>query len=317
MKNQKIIALILAMAMIMAVAAGCNAGSEDKKTPEDAAQAQTTTAETEITTEEKTEEAATEQTTTKKNSPTQTTKQTAKFPKPILNEVPIINVPDGIITSYASGESFNMREVLENSYVFKGTIIGMKEYHITWIDFKGRERTLMDNITILDVKINKEYNGKIPMKGDIIKIYYPLPVSVIFEYSVRIREKEEYLFISEILNERWMKSREYLNYFDGEYDPLPDPREWADVSICSGRSDIFPVEDNQIIIGRGYFDHNKEIMDSVSKKIIPYEQVNKTNNLTTPEESLKSGAFIALDEKDFAYEFKKLFENTSILPTGS
>ena len=134
MKNQKIIALILAMVMTMAVAAGCNAGPEDKKTPEDAAQVQTTTAETEAATEEKTEEVTTEQTqkhtTIKPNTPVYKKLDSAKYrleinSNPIYGDVEFNKISEsGGAVSYED-MVHNYPMVFENVNFVKFEIVGV------------------------------------------------------------------------------------------------------------------------------------------------------------------------------------------------
>ena len=308
MKNQKIIALILAMAMIMAVAAGCNAGPEDKKTPEDAAQAQTTTVETEAVTEEKTEEATTENNSTKtstKQNPTTQSKKSAT----VWKEVPIPYEKRQV--SY-SMEPFDLEEILLgydkgmngeilyklNTFIFKGTILNMKEYEVSWIDDEIGPIEPRNN-AILEVKVNKEYYGKSPVKGDILKVGYPSSLADENFYSAKLVEKGEYIFITWILDDEYIKyAQEVSPSYKGENE------KYADVSLSGTYYRLFPVENGKVIMYGEYFAYN----ENVSKNTLPYDSAN-SKKLYGPE-LLKGGYFITLRIEDFENEFLKLIAKT-------
>ena len=209
----------------------------------------------------------------------------------------------GVIT----GQSGQFRNHVFNTYSFKGTIISVKDYKISWIDNDGLTRG-PDARGVIEVKLNKSYNGKSPVEGDIIRVYYPRSLSVSFHNYVNFIEGREYVFSG-----CWVIDDSFADYHSKYSQSLTNNEieKHADVYMLGAWVNLFPVENGKVMLYHGYFAHNDEIM---KKYIHGLNSDYKTDMLTSPF-MLEYGDFIAMEFDEFEEEYLKLFENPERLPT--
>ena len=203
-----------------------------------------------------------------------------------------------------TGNSKDLNNYTFNTYVFKGTVIGLKEYEVTWINESNEERGPFSR-TIIEVRINKEYHGKLSVNGDIVRVLYTISLSDTFNDSVHVKEGVEYVFAN-----CWVLDDTYTNY-EEKYnrDSLNSgSREYADIILGGTRWGLFPIEGENIILNYEYFEHD----ENAKRKNISYQEV-KTEMLTS-KESLESGKFIVMRITDFEEEFTNLIKNAKDLP---
>ena len=215
-----------------------------------------------------------------------------------------IPIQESIYNANASAAKFDLkRTITDADYVFNGTIVSRKEYKIDWTDANNEYWGPFYSV-VLEVKINKEYDGESPINGDIIKVYYPHSLSIVFGGSFLIKDNSEYVFITRALNKSFKERREKESPDDkfGQED-------YADVYISNSCYNLLPVENGLVYMHRDYFYWNKEIM----KRTKAYTSA-KTDKLSSPE-LLETGWFIAMTNVDFDDAFLSLFENSKALPS--
>ena len=229
--------------------------------------------------------------------------QKPQRPKAVVKEIPI-GPPMGV---YGTREPLDLREkILLSTYVFSGTIISMTPFELSWTESNGNTWGPLEK-TWIDVKINKEYNGKSPVDGDVVRIHYQSPLAWVFDNSVCLTENGEYVFVTQVINEQYLEYKSRLSHVE-----QPALNEYADVFLGAAWSSVFPINDGSVIVNKDYFAHDEAVMN----QILPADSV-KTDNLTTSD-SLKAGDyFIALSRDVFDREFVELFKNPSKLPTLS
>ncbi|MCL1866554.1 MAG: hypothetical protein FWF82_04020 [Oscillospiraceae bacterium] len=286
MQIKKTVAVLLAAATVMSVA-GCSE------------------AETKPAQSEKSESKTTAVTTTVGET-------TTTFPPPEWIEVPV-GIPrtwDTDTFSPSAQFEFDLRNTIIgnafgitfNTYSFRGTVVGIKEYEVSWTDSDGRFRDSHSR-SVLEVKVNEEYHGKSPVEGDIIMVSYPTSMSIVYQDSVDVKVGGEYVFAnSRVLDEIYNESTKESD--DGV-------TEHADVQVIGYVRGLFPVDDGQVVLYAGYFSHDEDTM----KKAIPMDSVN-CSMLLGGSDLLEQGYCVALSLSDFESAFLKLFENPEELPSA-
>ncbi len=221
----------------------------------------------------------------------------------VWKEVPI---SDKKIPVSSSLLPFDLREILLgydsdfnyqfNTYIFKGTILNYKAYQVSWTN-ENAEKVGPFEKTIIEVHVDKTYYGNLPIKSDILKIYYPMPLTWEIDGSVGIKKNSEYIFITKVLDENYTSAVKMITpEYKGENE------KYADVSLGGTNYRLLPVIDKNVILHSGFFVDNKEVMH----KIIPYETIN-TSGLVHLDH-FEIGGYIALSIDDFEIEFPKLIE---------
>ena len=231
----------------------------------------------------------------------------------VWKEVPIIS--DGMSSGIATRSIFDLRAIITgngpnnyhfNTYVFSGTVIGLKEFSVSWTDDNGEEWGPFQR-SVIEVAVNREYYGKSPVEGNVIKILYPYSLSSFLNDSVYIKENGEYVFTN-----CWVLDEVYTNY-DVRYNPSAvnaDISSYADVIIGGAWNSLFPIKEDKVVLYHGYFEHD----EGAKGRILPYDAVDAADVLTSSY-SLETGDFIAMKMEDFEEAFLRLFENPDKLPT--
>jgi len=213
-----------------------------------------------------------------------------------------IPINEGALVSTAIFRDFDLRDTITTAdYVFSGTIISRKEYVISWVDKYGELHGSIKK-AILEVKINHTYHGKSPVKGNIIKVLYPDSLSIAYKGVALAKDQGEYVFVTWVLDENYVKLREKESPLDGT-----EVEKYADVYMGTPRYTLLPIEKGNVLAYKGYFDWNKDIMSKAKPSV-------KTDKISYGQ---SDPLFVALDKKDFDTAFVQLFENPQILPTAS
>lgn len=210
-----------------------------------------------------------------------------------------ISIKDGASYSRCSGvEAFDLKESISKAdYIFSGEVISRKEYEVEWTDDNGEKWGPFPS-SVLEVKISDEYYGLSPTKDGVIKVYYPYSLSMVFDGSFIIKDKGEYVFITQDLDKEFVNEKKKIAPDDNFQQ-----EEHADVYITNPCYDIMAIDGDTVLLQNDYFSWNKDIM----KKTKKYEKV-KRNIMSSPK-LIESGWFIALDKSDFEKAFSKVIKN--------
>ena len=152
-------------------------------------------------------------------------------------------------------------ETVENEYVLQGVydlfkIKHAEEFAHSWTDEDGGKWGPFP-ASIIEVKVNKSYNGESQVEGDIIRVYSPSSLSMNFQSSVNFIEGREYVFSG-----CWVIDETFADY-NKKYNRAVTNNEiekYADVYLLGAWSRLFPVENGKVMLYHGYFAHNDEIM---------------------------------------------------------
>lgn len=213
------------------------------------------------------------------------------------------SIKDGEFFSYTHYSEFDLKKIItEADYVFSGTVVDRKEYEVEWTDDNGEKWGPFPS-SVIEVKVNKEYYGKSPVDGDIIRVYYPYSLSTVFEGSFIIKDNGEYVFITQALDQEFVERRKKES---------PDDRfeqeKYADVYISNPSYSLMAKDNGKIFMYHDYFEWDKN-----NVKNITYDKSVKTDKMSSSD-LIKTGWFISLDEKDFDKSFSQLFEKPEKLP---
>lgn len=227
---------------------------------------------------------------------------------------------DAVPVEYGRGTAdamitdFNLRSIIAgttkegitlNTFVFRGTIVGAKEYEVSWTDENGDKRGPFKR-SILEAKVSEIYHGKSPVSGDTVRILYPYSLSWDFEDAVRIREGGEYIFVR-----NWVIDDKYMDLIS-KYHPESlnyESAKHADIYLGGAWDSLFVVDGENVIVPSNYFVHDEK----VATKVLPADSIRMDK--FTSSSSLKNGSLIVLKERDFREAFMRLFENKNNLPT--
>ena len=213
-----------------------------------------------------------------------------------------IPIQEGAFRSTASFLGFDLREVITNAdYVFSGKVISRKEYEVSWTDKDGKQWGPYEK-SIVEVEIKHDYYGQSPVEGNIIKVYYPYSLSTAYRNSVLIREQGEYVFVTRALDEKFVERKKKEAPLDGA-----EEEKYADVYIENPRNRLFPIEKENVLVYRDYFNWNDDVM----KKVKPDVETDKISY------GKADPWFLVLSKQDFDSAFSLLFENPEALPTAA
>lgn len=189
-------------------------------------------------------------------------------------------------------KKFDLSEIVTGAdYVFSGTVINQSEYEVEWKDENNEKWGPFSN-SVIEVEINKEYYGESPVGDKTIKVYYPYSMSTLFDKSFCIENNNEYIFITRLLDEEFVKEREKNNPYD-KYDQ----EKYADVYISNTDSNILVVEDDTVFLNKEFF------LDEIGNEC----KIKKTSKSVTISEG-ESDWYIAIDKPKFDKKFLKLFK---------
>ena len=109
------------------------------------------------------------------------------------------SIKDGASYAYSNINNFDLKKTITDAdYVFSGTVVSRKEYQVEWIDDSETWGPFPNSV--IEVRVNKEYNEKSPVNGDIVKVYYPYSLSTVFGGSFLIKDDGEYVFVTRALD---------------------------------------------------------------------------------------------------------------------
>lgn len=238
---------------------------------------------------------------------------TAKYKYNSITSVPIntsvwkkTEIKDEAYIANGSIEKFDLNETItESDYVFSGTVINREEYEVKWTDENGEDWGPFPS-SIIEVKVNKEYYGTSPIKGNVIKVYYPYSFSTIFKNSFLIEDNSDYVFITRVLDEEFVKQKENNNPEDKF-----EQEKYADVYITNTYSNLLVIENDTVFMYNEFFSENKDIMNkTISKELAVTDK-------TISSDDNENDWFIALDETDFNKAFSDLFKSQEELTNTS
>ena len=181
--------------------------------------------------------------------------------------------------------------VTSTDYAFSGTVLSRKEYDMSRTDKDGKTEPF-GSCSIIEVKVNHVYHGKLPINGDIIRLYYNHPLYLL-EKSVVIQDQKEYVFMAQSTDDYAERNPAIATFTD------------ASISLVYYH-DIFPIENENVLVYKPIFDWDKKVM----KKVKPGIKTDRISSGETGE------TYIVLDKKDFDPAFLQLFKNPETLPTS-
>lgn len=208
-----------------------------------------------------------------------------------------VKIKNEVYIANGSISPFDLEKIItESDYVFSGTVINREEYEVDWTDENGEYWGPFPS-SLIEVKVNKEYYGKSPVEGDVIKVYYPYSFSMAFNNSFLIEDNSEYVFITRALDEDFVKQKEINN---------PDDRfeqeKYADVYISDTYSNLMAIEDDIVFMCNEFFSDNKAVMSKVLSDELNCDKIISS-------QSIENEWLIALDKADFNKAFLDLFNN--------
>jgi hypothetical protein len=189
-------------------------------------------------------------------------------------------------------------------YIFKATVLSLKDYEVSWTDDSGNKIGPLVN-GIIEVKVNKNYYGKSPAEGNVIKIALSYSVSAITYDSPTPVVGGEYVFLTRVLDENYTA---FVEKFVPDY--RGEDEKFADV-IISGIHTSLPVENGYIAISDCYFGDSKETM----KKSLSRDSIKNVNLIDSRFQKTSGFAIFTLDV--FEQEFSVLIDNAKSLPVAS
>jgi hypothetical protein len=243
--------------------------------------------------------------------PVVTTQKPNRPSNTVWKEVPF---PTHKIYTNVTMEPFDLRDTLTgydrsygiqfNKFFFRGIVLSLKQYEVSWTDDNGQQQGPFE-LGIIEVKITQEYSGKSPVSGDTIKILYPYSFAEKLDTAPVLAEKGEYVFITTVLDDVYNEYKQMISpNWRGEGE------KYADV-VSGAIQGLFPVENGNIYVRSGYFEHDNEAM----RKALSSDSVE--NSKLLDYQYLQQGSFVAFNLDDFNREFKKLIDNAENLPTAS
>ncbi len=216
-----------------------------------------------------------------------------------------INLSTTEINAYGAKVPFNIKSIISsdnkyNTIIFKGRIINLEEYEISWTD-DNNEHWGPFSRTIITVETNNIYHGALPTKSNQIKILYPHSLSMVYDDSVRIELNKEYIFANcWIIDGKYEEQAKNSNIDFYSYDKTLNI---ADAVMGGAWNSLLPIEDDTIIIHNEYFNS----LTNANIKVLPYNETNATR--LTNKNSLKNGSYIAVNFEIFEKEFINLIDS--------
>ena len=220
----------------------------------------------------------------------------------VWEEISVEEISDEVIMKGSMADFDLKKKISENDYVFSGTIVSIKEFENSWTGDNG-ELWGPFSRTIIEVKLNKEYYGKILIKDNVIKVCYPHSLLLDFGYSVPLKKGGEYIFLSKMFSKDYIEERR---------NNIPESKseieKHADVIIGGIWNSLFPVQDEKVTVYHEYFYYDNDIM----KRVLPYEPFE--TNKKTVSGTFENSNFIVFSKDDFEKAFLGLFEKPEKLP---
>lgn len=198
---------------------------------------------------------------------------------------------DGIV-------EFDSKKVAdEMDYVFSGKVIDYKEYEIGWTDEKGEDWGPFTS-TVIDVEVEDEYQGKKPVDGNVIRVYYPYSIKTIFPGSFVIKKNERYVFITKYLDKEFINTRN----LEAPEDHFEQEKH-ADVYISNPCYDVMDVEKNIVIL------HNKYLNEENKQKVEESQIKDLDSSKISEKKLIKDGWFVAIEKENLKKSIRSFIKN--------
>ncbi len=217
----------------------------------------------------------------------------------IWKEVPI---EEGKTVINTIKNEFDLKNLITNAdFVFSGIVVNRQEFEVSWHDDNGDNWGPFPS-SIIEVKINEIYFGESPVGTETIKIYYPNSLSAQQEYSFNIVSNNEYIFVSKLLDEEFVK---YKNKYAP--DDKFNQEDYADVYIEDTSYNILPIKNGDVYFNKKYFSWDKDLLKQAEV------------NITTKKEIAELGDFdndwcISCKTNKFNKYFNKMLGEPEKLP---
>lgn len=200
----------------------------------------------------------------------------------VWQEVPI---NEGAYDVFATYSDFSLdKTFIDADYIFSGTIVDRTEYKVSWSDDNGEVFGPYPS-SVIEVKIENDYYGKIPVEDDIIKVYYPNSLSANIDCSFQLKEGYEYIFITQAFDEEFIAKKAPEDKFEQE--------KHADVFIPNARSNVISISEEGVVAYKQYFVDGIENSNKFSSK-----KLYSFNDVVT-DDIVESNEFLMLDKRNF------------------
>jgi len=199
---------------------------------------------------------------------------------------------------------FNLKQkMIDSTLVFSGTVIGGKEYEVTWNNDQGFGLGPYRR-SVIEIRINKVYFGSLPIHGNTIRMYNPYPLAMAYSPSCLIKDDGEYVFFTQVMDEAFVQRRN-IAFSDDQ----SEPQNHADVLLFDTEYDLMPIDNGYVFMYPGFFFWNEEIMRHAQRGA----EV-KTDKFF-PANMFEAGAYMALTREYFECAITALYDNLDKLPT--
>lgn len=217
----------------------------------------------------------------------------------VWKEVPIV---EGKFVSKTIKNEFDLKNIVSNAdYVFSGTVVSKQEFEVSWQDDSGENWGSFPS-SIIEVKINETYCGESPVDTDTIKVYYPNSLSVKPESSFNIVSDNEYIFVSKLLDEEFVK-------YKNEYAPDDkfNQEDYADVYIADTSYNILPIKNENVYFNKNYFSWDKDLLKQADIDISTKKEITDLGDFN-------NDWCISCKTNKFNKYFKKMLREPEKLP---
>ena len=212
----------------------------------------------------------------------------------------LMQKPD--IANASQQAPFNLKNQMSEDglgakYFFSGTVISVTNFEDSWIDDNGEPWGPFSR-TLVEVKITKEYYGNTLVENDTIKILFthrilsaplivdPLVPTIRYAEPFYMKVGSEYVFLSRLIDEKFIENRvpESKSY----------PEKYADTIIYDLGYNVFPVENENVLVYSEYFKNDKEVMKKTLSRDILIDSKEYTQSFVILKRTDFDQAFINL-----------------------
>lgn len=95
--------------------------------------------------------------------------------------------------------------------------------------------------SVLEVRVSSDYQGKSPASEDTLRVYYPYGLNELRDTEVLLKEGQEYVFVTNALDDDFVARREKENPDDKFYQ-----ERYADVYISGASYSVLPVVEDKV-----------------------------------------------------------------------
>ena len=142
---------------------------------------------------------------------------------------------------------FELEKVVEDTdLVFRGTVVGSKEYNVSRTDENGEKNGPIP-AGIIEVKVEDVLCGQ--TDKETIKLYYPQSLRIDYKGSFMINDGSEYIFLAGGFDEEY-----------NEKNSVYEAEKYADYHIATSRNSVMPVINSIATVYSGFFENNEEAL---------------------------------------------------------